>query len=86
LHRFISGIKTIAALSLVLKYPTLVSVSHSLVNAYKNPLAVSLATDYIFESSEKVSISPVDQCAHNIITIHKLNILSIFDASLAHFS
>jgi large subunit ribosomal protein LP0 len=32
--RFMSGIKTIAALSLALKYPTLVSVSHSLVNAY----------------------------------------------------
>ena len=35
IDRFLSGIKTIAALSLALKYPTLVSVSHSLVNAYK---------------------------------------------------
>jgi large subunit ribosomal protein LP0 len=34
IDRFMSGIKTIAALSLALKYPTLVSVSHSLVNAY----------------------------------------------------
>jgi len=54
IDRFMSGIKTIAALSLALKYPTLVSVSHSLVNAYKNLLAVSLATDYTFEGSEKV--------------------------------
>jgi len=54
IDRFLSGIKTIAALSLALKYPTLVSVSHSLVNAYKNLLAVSLATDYTFEGSEKV--------------------------------
>ncbi|KAJ7659949.1 60S acidic ribosomal protein P0 [Mycena rosella] len=54
IDRFMSGIKTIAALSLALKYPTLVSVSHSLVNAYKNLIAVSLATDYTFEGSEKV--------------------------------
>ncbi|KAJ7773165.1 60S acidic ribosomal protein P0 [Mycena metata] len=54
IDRFLSGIKTIAAISLALKYPTLVSVSHSLVNAYKNLIAVSLATDYTFEGSEKV--------------------------------
>ncbi|KAJ7158857.1 60S acidic ribosomal protein P0 [Mycena filopes] len=54
IDRFMSGIKTIAALSLALKYPTLVSVSHSLVNAYKNLIAVSLATEYTFEGSEKV--------------------------------
>jgi len=54
IDRFMSGIKTIAALSLALNYPTLVSVSHSLVNAYKNLIAVSLATDYTFEGSEKV--------------------------------
>ncbi|KAF7374983.1 60S acidic ribosomal protein P0 [Mycena sanguinolenta] len=54
IDRFLTGIKTIAALSLALKYPTLVSVTHSLVNAYKNLLAVSLATEYTFEGSEKV--------------------------------
>ncbi|PBK97938.1 putative 60S acidic ribosomal protein [Armillaria gallica] len=52
--RFLSGIKTIAAISLALNYPTIVSVAHSLVNAYKNVLAVSLATEYTFDGSEKV--------------------------------
>jgi len=52
--RFLSGIKTIAAISLALNYPTIVSVSHTLVNAYKNILAISLATDYTFEASEKI--------------------------------
>ncbi|TFK28171.1 60S acidic ribosomal protein P0 [Coprinopsis marcescibilis] len=52
--RFLAGIKTIAAISLALKYPTIVSVSHSLVNAYKNLLAISLATEYTFDGSEKV--------------------------------
>jgi large subunit ribosomal protein LP0 len=52
--RFLSGIKTIAAISLALNYPTIVSVSHTLVNAYKNLLAISIATDYTFEAAEKV--------------------------------
>lgn len=54
LDRFTSGITTIAAISLAINYPTIVSVMHSLVNAYKNLLAVSIATDYTFEGSEKV--------------------------------
>jgi large subunit ribosomal protein LP0 len=51
--RFLSGIKTIAAISLALNYPTVVSVVHSLVNSYKNLIAVSLATEYSFEGAEK---------------------------------
>jgi len=54
IDRFLSGIKTIAAISLALDYPTIVSVTHSLVNAYKNLIAISLATEYTFEGSEKV--------------------------------
>lgn len=53
IDRFMSGIKTVAAISLALSYPTIVSVSHSLANAYKNLIAVSVATDYTFEGSEK---------------------------------
>lgn len=56
LDRFMSGITTIAAISLALNYPTLVSVIHSVVNSYKNLLAISVATDYTFEGSEKVSL------------------------------
>jgi len=54
IDRFLSGIKTVASISLALNYPTIVSVPHTLVNAYKNLLAISLATDYTFEGSEKV--------------------------------
>jgi large subunit ribosomal protein LP0 len=54
IDRFLSGIKTIAAISLALNYPTIVSVTHSLVNAYKNLIAISLATEYTFDGSEKV--------------------------------
>jgi len=52
--RFLSGIKTIAAISLALKYPTIVSVTHSLVNSYKNLIAVALVTEYTFEGAEKI--------------------------------
>ncbi|PFH53181.1 hypothetical protein AMATHDRAFT_1600 [Amanita thiersii Skay4041] len=55
IDRFMTGIKTIAAISLALNYPTIVSVTHSLVNAYKNLLAVALVTEYTFEGVEKVS-------------------------------
>jgi len=54
IDRFLSGIKTIAAISLAINYPTIVSVTHSLVNAYKNLIAISLETEYTFEGSEKV--------------------------------
>ncbi|KAF8486027.1 60S acidic ribosomal protein P0 [Russula ochroleuca] len=54
IDRFLTGVKTIAALSLALNYPTIVSVTHSLVNAYKNLIAVALVTDYSFEGAEKV--------------------------------
>ncbi|EAU85302.2 60S acidic ribosomal protein P0 [Coprinopsis cinerea okayama7 len=54
-ERFLTGIKTIAAISLAINYPTIASITHSLVNAYKNLLAVSIATDYTFEGSEKAN-------------------------------
>ena len=54
IDRFMSGIKTVASISLALKYPTLVSITHSLVNSYKNLLAIGLQTEYSFEGVEKV--------------------------------
>jgi len=53
LKQFMMGIKQIACISLATNFPTLASVTHSLVNSYKNLLAVSLATEYEFEGSAK---------------------------------
>ncbi|KAF9913083.1 ribosomal protein P0 (A0) (L10E) [Lobosporangium transversale] len=50
---FVAGIKNIAAISLQIGYPTIASVPHSIINAYKNLLAVSIATEYTFPGSEK---------------------------------
>ncbi|KAF5359259.1 hypothetical protein D9756_003236 [Leucocoprinus leucothites] len=55
-ERFLTGIKTIASISLALNYPTIVSVVHSLVNSYKNVLAISLGTEYTFEAAEKSTL------------------------------
>ncbi|AOA60880.1 60S ribosomal protein P0 [Komagataella phaffii CBS 7435] len=54
LSHFTSAISTIAQISLAAGYPTLPSVGHSVVNHYKNVLAVSIATDYSFEGSEAI--------------------------------
>ena len=57
LDRFMSGVATITALSLALHYPTIPSVIHSVINSYKNLIAVALATEYSFEGAEKVCAS-----------------------------
>ena len=43
-----------AAISLQLGYPTLASIPHSIVNGYKNVLAVAVATEYSFPLADKV--------------------------------
>jgi len=54
IDRFLSGVKTIASISLALNYPTIVSVIHSLVNSYKNLISVALETEITFDGAEKV--------------------------------
>ncbi|KAK4699589.1 large subunit ribosomal protein LP0, partial [Phenoliferia sp. Uapishka_3] len=54
IEQFLTGIKTIAAISLALNYPTLASVAHSLVNSYKNVIAVALETELTFAAIEEL--------------------------------
>jgi large subunit ribosomal protein LP0 len=49
-----SAIKTVAAVSLAADYPTLPSVMHSVVNAYKKVLAVAITTDYSWPEIEEL--------------------------------
>ncbi|KEI39850.1 uncharacterized protein L969DRAFT_86444 [Mixia osmundae IAM 14324] len=63
IDRFLSGIKTIAAISLAINYPTLASVTHSLVNSYKNLLAVAIETEYEFEGVQKIKAYLADPSA-----------------------
>jgi len=54
IDNFLIGIKTVAAISLALHYPTTASIMHSVVNSYKNILAISLGTEYDFDASSQL--------------------------------
>jgi large subunit ribosomal protein LP0 len=64
--QFLSGIKTIAAISLAAHYPTRASVPHSLVNGYKDVLAVAISLDYQFPLAEKVFAYLADPSAFQV--------------------
>lgn len=51
----LEGIRTIASVCLAINYPTLASIPHSVVNGYKNVLAIALETDYSFPLADKVT-------------------------------
>ncbi|KAF4309589.1 putative 60s acidic ribosomal protein p0 protein [Botryosphaeria dothidea] len=54
LKTFSTAITTIASISLALNFPTLPSVIHSVVNAYKKVLSVAIETDYSWEAIEEL--------------------------------
>lgn len=54
LKAFSSAITTIASLSLALNFPTLPSVMHSVVNAYKKVLAVAVETEISWPEIEEL--------------------------------
>ena len=54
IKRFMEGVTRVAALSLQIGYPTVASVPHSIVNGFKNLLAIAVATDITFPEAEQV--------------------------------
>jgi large subunit ribosomal protein LP0 len=52
--KFMAGVARVAALSLAIKYPTVASVPHSIVNGLKNCLAIAAVTDITFKEAEKL--------------------------------
>lgn len=53
--KFIDGVANVAALCLQIGYPTPASVPHSIVNGFKNILAIAVATEITFAQAEQVS-------------------------------
>jgi len=53
-NTFLAGVRNVAAISLVIGYPNIASAPHSLVNGFKNLLAVAAATDVNFKEAETV--------------------------------
>lgn len=52
--KFLAGIANIASVSLASGYPTAASIPHSVVNGFKNVLAVAVASEYEFKQAEQV--------------------------------
>ncbi|KAL0617639.1 60S acidic ribosomal protein P0 [Plecturocebus cupreus] len=51
--RFLEGVRNVASVCLQIGYPTVASVAHSIINGYKQVLALSVETDYTFPLAEK---------------------------------
>jgi len=57
----------VSSISLAINYPTLVSVPHSIVNAFKNLLAIAVVTDIDFAEAETVRVVHFyDFCLHQL--------------------
>ena len=54
LEKFAGGVSMVTSLALAISYPTLAAAPHMFLNAYKNVLAIAVATDYDFPQAEKV--------------------------------
>lgn len=52
--RFIEGAATVTMVALAIGYPTKTSVPHMITNAFRNLLAISVATDYTFKESAEI--------------------------------
>ncbi|KAL1458984.1 hypothetical protein WDU94_011003, partial [Cyamophila willieti] len=52
--KFLEGVATLASVCLSIGYPTVASVPHSIVNGFKNLLAVAAATEVDFEQAKTV--------------------------------
>lgn len=53
-EKFALGVSMVTALALAISYPTLAAAPHMFINAYKNVVAVALATEYSFPQADKV--------------------------------
>ncbi|KAI4299434.1 hypothetical protein L6164_032896 [Bauhinia variegata] len=54
IEKFAAGVSMVASLSLAISYPTLAAAPHMFINAYKNLLAVAVATEYSFPQADEV--------------------------------
>ncbi|CAI4226992.1 unnamed protein product [Auanema sp. JU1783] len=62
-NRFMAGVRNVASVSLAIKYPTLVSVAHSIATGVQNMLGVAAVTDVTFKEAEKLKAYLADPSA-----------------------
>jgi len=63
LKKFMEGVANVAAVSLQIGYPTVASVPHSIVNGFKNLLAIAVVTDITFKEAEQAKAFVEDPSA-----------------------
>jgi large subunit ribosomal protein LP0 len=63
LKGFAVGVRQVASLSFGANFPTVASVPHSFINAYKAVLAIAVATDYSFSQAEQLKAYLADPSA-----------------------
>jgi len=51
-NRFFTGVNHIASIGLEIGYPTIASLPHSFVSAFRKLVAITLETDYMFEEAK----------------------------------
>jgi len=54
LQMLAKGVQRVTTVALEIGYPSIVTIPHLLINAYKNILSVSVETDYEFEGSREI--------------------------------
>jgi len=54
INRFTSTLSVVASISLALGIPSVASIPHSILGAYKNLLAISVETNYVFDQAKLV--------------------------------
>merc|ERR1712201_41457 len=61
--KFVEGVRNVASVCLQIGYPTIASVPHSIVNGFKNLLAVAAETDITFPEAEQMKAYLADPTA-----------------------
>jgi len=61
--KFMDGVRNVASVCLQIGYPTIASVPHSIVNGFKNLLAVAAETDITFPEAEQMKAYLADPTA-----------------------
>jgi len=61
--KFVQGVQNVASVCLQIGYPTIASVPHSIVNGFKNLLAVAAETDITFPEAEQMKAYLADPTA-----------------------
>jgi len=54
MEKFASGVAMVTSLALAISYPTIAAAPHMFINAYKNLLAIAVATEFSFPEAEQI--------------------------------